>query len=180
MFVSPKDILFAAPNAFLKWNFPGRLVDGKHIRMKCPSSLWSTHYSCQNYYSVFWVQLTHGGAYALWLVLGSIDSTSYSSLCNNPRSTIHLLLNQNTRNKWGLLQFGVSWSWCQKSSSSRCDYKRWSRNGRRRGLGSVEKALPNKKAHLKLKVHLKLVNRTENSDWLNGEVTYPPECFEIS
>jgi hypothetical protein len=46
--------------------------------------------------------------FGLFLLI--IHSTSYSSICNNPRSSIHLLLNQNTWNQWSLLQSRVSWS----------------------------------------------------------------------
>jgi len=39
-----------------------------------------------------------------------IHYTSYSSICNNQSSNIHLLLNQSTRNRWSLLHSRVSWS----------------------------------------------------------------------
>jgi hypothetical protein len=44
-----------------------------------------------------------------WFLL-IIHCTSYSSICNNPRSNIHLLWNQSAQNQWGLLQCRVSCS----------------------------------------------------------------------
>jgi len=53
--VSTKEILLATSNEFyLKWNFPNFVgsIDGKHIRLKCPSNSGSMYHNYKRYYSI--------------------------------------------------------------------------------------------------------------------------------
>jgi hypothetical protein len=53
--VPTTEMLLATSNKFsLKWNFPNRVgsIDGKQLRLKCPSNSGSTHYNYKHYYSI--------------------------------------------------------------------------------------------------------------------------------
>ena len=53
--VPTAEMLLATSNEFyLKWNFPNCVgsIDGKYIRLKCPSNSGSMYYSCKHYYSI--------------------------------------------------------------------------------------------------------------------------------
>jgi len=53
--VPTTEMLLATANEFyLKWNFPNYVgsIDGKHIRLKCPSNSGSMYYNYKHYYSI--------------------------------------------------------------------------------------------------------------------------------
>jgi len=53
--VPPTEMLLATSNEFyLKWNFPNCVgsIDGKYIRLKCPSNSGSMYYNCKHFYSI--------------------------------------------------------------------------------------------------------------------------------
>ena len=53
--VHTTEMLLAMSNEFyLKWNFLNCVgsIDGKYIRLKCPSNSGSMYYSCKHYYSI--------------------------------------------------------------------------------------------------------------------------------
>jgi hypothetical protein len=55
MSVPTTEMLLAISNEFyLKWNFPNCVssIDGKHIRLKCPSNSGSMYCNYKHYYSI--------------------------------------------------------------------------------------------------------------------------------
>ena len=53
--VPTTEMPLATSNEFyFQWNFPNRVgsIDGKHIRLKCPSNSGSMYYSYKHYYSI--------------------------------------------------------------------------------------------------------------------------------
>ena len=80
--VTTTEMLLVTSNEFyLKWDFPNCVgsIDGKHIRLKCPSKSGSTYYNYKRYYSIvvqgladaqYRVTATDDGAYGKQLDSG--------------------------------------------------------------------------------------------------------------
>jgi len=97
--VPTTEMLLATPNEFyLKWNFPNCVgsIDGKHIRLKCPSNSGSMYYNYKYYYSIVPQRLPDARYRFITIDVGAYGKQSDSGIFRH--SSLYQLLSSNNFN----------------------------------------------------------------------------------
>ena len=93
------EMLFATSNEFyLKWNFPNVVgsIDGKHIRLKCPSNSGSVYCNYKHYYSVVLQGLGDARCRFISIDVGAYGKQSDGGIFRH--SSLYQLLSSNNFN----------------------------------------------------------------------------------
>ena len=97
--VPTTEVLLATSDEFcLKWNFPNCVgsIDGKHIRLKCPSNSGSMYYNYKHYYSIVLQGLADAQYRFIAIDVGAYGNQSEGGIFR--RSSLYQLLNSNNFN----------------------------------------------------------------------------------